>query len=68
MINQCLKCIFFDEEFDRLHQNDFIKEDEEKEVHYCPAFPDGIPDPIWKGDKSHTEPYDGDNGIQFMEK
>ncbi len=31
----------------------------------CEAFPDGIPHEIWIGENKHTEPYPGDNGIQF---
>lgn len=31
----------------------------------CAAFPDGIPEEILTGEVSHTEPYDGDNGIQY---
>lgn len=38
---------------------------EETEVVYCKAFPDGIPDEISYGTNLHTEPYPGDNGIQF---
>ena len=34
-------------------------------IHVCDAFPDGIPDAIWRGDNNHTKPYPGDNGIQF---
>lgn len=31
----------------------------------CPAFGTAIPMEIYLGEVSHTEPYDGDNGIQF---
>ena len=31
----------------------------------CKAYPDGIPDEILNGEIDHTEPYKGDNGIQF---
>lgn len=31
----------------------------------CTAFPDGIPMEIWQGDNPHTQPFPGDNGIQF---
>ena len=31
----------------------------------CVAFDDDIPLPIWNGANDHTEPYKGDNGIQF---
>lgn len=31
----------------------------------CLAFPEGIPDDIWRGNVNHTEPYEGDAGIVF---
>lgn len=31
----------------------------------CAAFPDGIPEDILNQDNDHTEPVEGDNGIQF---
>ena len=31
----------------------------------CKAYPNCIPDAILFGDADHTEPYAGDNGIQF---
>ena len=34
----------------------------------CEAFPDGIPEEIAYGTNPHTEPYVGDNGIQFEEE
>jgi hypothetical protein len=49
----CLPCkhFIFDE-------NDVCK-------HVCKAFPDGIPDEIWRGDNDHKKPYPGDHGIQY---
>jgi len=39
------------------------------EFHYCPAFPDGIPDEIAYGDNPHTEPLPGQgNTIVFEEE
>lgn len=31
----------------------------------CEAFPYGIPDEIFHGGVEHTDPYKGDNGIQY---
>ncbi|ALK06176.1 hypothetical protein SAMN02910340_02083 [Methanosarcina thermophila] len=31
----------------------------------CDAFPDGIPDEIWRGNNDHKKPYPGDHWIQF---
>lgn len=31
----------------------------------CAAFPEGIPEEIWRGDNNHTKPYPGDHGIKF---
>ena len=31
----------------------------------CSAFPDGIPDEIFKNSIQHNQPYPGDNGIRF---
>jgi hypothetical protein len=34
-------------------------------IHVCDAFPDGIPEEIWRGDNNHTKPYPGDNGRTY---
>lgn len=31
----------------------------------CRAYPDGIPSPLLYNKALHTEPYEGDNGIQY---
>ncbi len=31
----------------------------------CAAFPSGIPNAIWSGERDHTAPYPGDRGIRF---
>lgn len=67
-MNQCRKCLFFDEAFDGMHQSDTIVVGESEEVHYCTAFPDGIPPVIWQDIVSHKKPYEGDNGIQFVKR
>lgn len=33
----------------------------------CAAFPGGIPEAFLTGEKQHTTPYPGDNGIRFEE-
>jgi hypothetical protein len=33
----------------------------------CEAFPDGIPEHIWKAEIEHRESYPGDRGIQFAD-
>lgn len=38
---------------------------EATEVHFCEAFPSGIPFEITSGENLHTKPYPGDHGIQY---
>ena len=46
-MKQCKNCEFYDEKFDELEQSDVeIIGSEAKEVHFCPLFPDGIPNEI----------------------
>lgn len=41
-------------------------DDEETEIVYCTAFPDGIPNEIAYGSNLHLKPVEGDHGIQFV--
>jgi len=34
-------------------------------THKCKAFPSGIPQKIWSGENSHTQPFPGDGGVIF---
>lgn len=43
----------------------FIFDEKDVYKHVCDAFPDGIPDEIWRGDNDHKKPYPGDHGIQY---
>ena len=53
MINviDCVACRYFDTTV--------------RDKNVCKAFPDGIPEKIASGEVGHTEPYPGDNGIQY---
>jgi len=37
-------------------------------VHYCTAFPRGIPDDILTGKNLHKNPYPDDDGIRYENK
>ena len=37
----------------------------ESGIPVCFAFPEGIPEEIWRGANKHTKPYPGDHNIQF---
>lgn len=52
-VKQCTRCTHY-------HQNGMG-------AYTCGAFPDGkgIPADIWMGRVDHTEPYEGDHGIQY---
>ena len=39
--------------------------EEISEVHYCVAFPEGIPDEITYGSNKHLTPEPGDGGVVF---
>ena len=32
----------------------------------CAAFPEGVPEEIWKARNDHSEPFPGDHGIQYL--
>jgi len=49
---QCMRCTRY-----------FV--DPDKDVPVCLAFPNGIPVEIYTGEVDHSEPFKGDNGLQF---
>ncbi len=57
------------EECMHLHPTEFRKkmneEGEQEFISICDAFPNGIPDEIYREGFDHTKPYPGDHGIQF---
>ena len=34
----------------------------------CAAYPERLPDEIWRGDNDHTAPYPGDHGVTFKQR
>lgn len=52
---QCFECRHFDEAAARGPDHPYR----------CPAFPDGIPQPILSNEHDHHTPYDGDHGVRF---
>lgn len=55
--SQCSRCKRFNEKIQMV-------DGEPKFV--CEAFPDGIPDTIFKNEFNHTGPYPGDGGLRFV--
>ncbi|MGI6349330.1 MAG: hypothetical protein ACOXZ0_05380 [Eubacteriales bacterium] len=70
MNSQCLKCICYIVNVDRMRRA--IAKERGKDIgdgHFCLAFQDNpIPQEIWDGVVAHTEPYPGDNGLLFKER
>jgi hypothetical protein len=34
----------------------------------CHAFPAGIPDTLWSGERLHKDPFEGDHGIRYQSR
>lgn len=54
-IPQCFECVHYQETGGT-----------PEHPHTCNAFPNGIPKPIFDNEVSHTQPYEGDNGILYQ--
>lgn len=54
---QCAVCVHWESPLDR--------KDGPAERQTCKAFPEGIPDEIWRGQHDHRQPYAGDGGIRW---